>query len=113
MEQRTSTLRLRRIRFKDGRAPIEVIRKRSLQEERAQVLADIGRVLDVHIQGESSDIAGFAFVVWSHDTASTATLRCYDNGVACVLVPEFVKERLRHEITEKWTRAALKDEGAI
>lgn len=110
---RTSTLRLRRVRFKDGRAPLEVIPQRSAQQERIEVEDQIRKVLDAHLTGGSNNIAGFAFVVWAHDTASSADLRCYESGVPRVMVPEFVKERLRHEITERWTRQSLQDEGAI
>lgn len=48
MEQRTSTLRLRRIRFKDGRV-IEIIPQRSVQQERIEVEEHLRTALDVHI----------------------------------------------------------------
>lgn len=112
MEPRTTTLRLRRVRFKDGRAPLEIIRQRSVQEERAEVEARIREALDTHVAA-GCRVGGFAFVVWGHDTASTADLRCYEPCVPNLIAPDFVKERLRHEISERWMRRGLKDEGVI
>lgn len=111
MEQprRTTTLRLRRVRFKDGRAPIEVIRQRSVQEERSQVMDEVRATLEAH----EGHISGFAFVVWGPDAASTAQLRSYDTGVPRIMVPKFVEERLHHEIGERWTRQGLRDDGVI
>lgn len=109
MEQRTSTLRLRRVHFKDGRASIKVIPQRMVQEERREV----GELVRECMSSLCGHIAGFAFVVWSHDTASAAELRNYYAAMPRAMVPEFVRERLRHEITERWTRQGLREDGVI
>ena len=108
-EQRVSHLRLRRIRYKDGRT-LDVLRSRTKQQDRVDVEYAVRRVLD----GHDDRIAGMAFVVWTHDGASTADVKCYDPApIPKVLVPDFVRERLRTEIAERFTRQGLKDDGIL
>lgn len=105
-----SRLRLRRIRFKDGRGDVEIFRTRTKEQDAAEVSYYVKRA----IAGHDDRIAGFAFVAWGPNNASTAEIRCWDNSqIALVQAPDFVRERLMHEVHERWVRRGLKDDGLI
>ncbi len=98
---RVSHLRLRRIRFKDGRGTVEVFRSRTKGQDRADVEYYVRQVLNEH----DDRIAGFGFVVWTPDSTSTAMLKSWtDSPVAKLSAPDFVRERLMYEVHEKWMK---------
>lgn len=105
MGANVSGLRLRSVKFKDGRK-IEVLRRDS-RHFRADFLAFCRNTVD--LQGD--DFVGFALVVWGSDQSSTA--ECMVSQGSCIptiLVPDFVKNRLLAERIERWTREGLKEQ---
>lgn len=96
---KTSTLRLRRVRFKDGRT-LDVFRSPSAEDEHRFVREKVAEVLAVH----SGRIAGMAFVVWEPDCSSTCVVSVNDSStIPSILVPDFVRNRLLADRIERWT----------
>lgn len=96
---KTGTLRLRRVNFRDGRAPIEVFRSRTAQDDRRDVESYVKELLDEHAAENALGIAGFAFAVWGPDNISTATARAWPiSRIEPSQVPDFVRERLMFDL---------------
>jgi hypothetical protein len=103
-EEKTTTLRLRRIAYKDGRT-LNVLKSRKEQDQEffaTELPKIVQRVVDAHRRGESWGIAGFAFMVWSEDGASTSDART-DGHIPSILVPDFVRNKLLADRIEAWT----------
>jgi hypothetical protein len=93
-----SRLRLRSVRFKDGRE-IKVFR-RDTRNYRADFLHCCKVVVDA--QGE--DLAGFALVVWGADLSSTSDCKVGQGStIPSILVADFVRNRLLAQRIEDWT----------
>lgn len=100
---KTSTLRLRRVRYKNGKQ-IEVFRSPTPEDDRRFVEARIREVLD----GHNDRIAGVAIVVWAPDSGSTALMSVNNSSaIPSILVPDFVRNRLLAERIEAWTIDAI------
>lgn len=110
MMRQGSPLRLRSVRYKDGRGDLRVIHTRTVADDRADVEYFVRRVLDVHAQR----IAGYAIVVWAPDQSSTADLGGLPgNTVPTIMIPDFVRNRLLAEKIEMWTVKGLEERGKI
>jgi|SRR5580658_368036 hypothetical protein len=91
-------LRLRTIRFKDGRAPLTILREVGSFDQRL-VAKRIGEVIARH----GPDVAGFAIVCWQKDCASTADYGCSPvSPIPESLVCDFVRNRLLIERIDSW-----------
>lgn len=92
-----SGLRLRRIRYKDGRT-LEVLRPKPTDDEKLRKgVRDIGK----WCADDPQPLAGYAVVVWRTDGVSSAYLQ--SNGqIPSILVPDFVRNRLLAEKIEDW-----------
>lgn len=99
--QVTTTLRLRRVRFKDGRT-LDVIRPK-----RDVVIRDTFRTASGRIgTGYNADeMAGFAIVTWSRSGMVCVRYENSDSSsVAACQVPQYVKDCLLAEVAVKWAR---------
>ena len=67
-------------------------------KSRAHVERMVRKVLDA----QGADIAGFAFVVWAKDGASTADAQNKTSSIPNILIPDFVRNRLLAERIEAW-----------
>ena len=105
MADRVSIPVIRRVRMKHG-ATVEVLRHR-LNRDRKDVDREIRRVLDCQFKpsGYGLGLGGFAFVVWDTDGNTTVALQNRCGPVTRVLIPDFVREQLAHEITLQWSRS--------
>lgn len=66
------------------------------------VLRGVRETLSSHLAGDC-DIAGYAFVVWGSDNASTADLQCgIRSKIASIAVPDFIRNRLLAKKREDW-----------
>lgn len=97
-----SGLRLRSVRFKDGRT-FTVLRPEQNYDRRI-VESGVREVLDQH----SVDFAGYAFMVWGMDGSSTCDLQTKSN-IPSILVPDFVRNRLLGMKIEEWILKDLQD----
>lgn len=106
MTDRVSIPRLGSIRLKAGGAEVRIMPGR--QHADAAYASDIARrVIAAHVDG-GSDIAGFAFVVWGHEGASTCKMHVEDGKpFPSILAPDFVRNRLLAERIETWTIETL------
>lgn len=94
-----SGLRLRRVRFKSG-GSLEMLPSKS-GGDRAWVQRRINIALDQH---GDDNLAGFGFVVWGFDNASTAVQGVAPGSpVSTVVAPDFVRNRLLLETAERWS----------
>ncbi len=94
---RTSVPRLRSVRFKDGRAPLRVLRG-----DDYAVIAR--RRVDRVMAALDGRVAGMAIVVWGPDGASVAGMTVTPiSKIPSILVPDFVRNRLLAECIESWT----------
>jgi hypothetical protein len=100
----TTTLRLRRIRYKDGRT-LDVLRPPVTDGPRKS-LAVKSRVAEV-LAAQGNDIAGFAFVVWASSGASCAKMYCGHGSFPSSYAPDFVRNRLLAEDIINWTTDIL------
>lgn len=103
---RTSTLRLHSVRFKDGRAPIEVIRPRYSTASVAEKLATAsGRMIEC--LGSAVPV-GYVLVCWEAN-GQIRSMRMGSNGnpIPSILVPDFVRNALLADTTEDWTIDAI------
>ena len=97
---KTGTLRLRSIRYKDGRGSLRVVPD-FRDKDRPIVEAHIKQMLDI----QGNDIAGFAFVVWGADKRAMAYSSSNSRSVIPpIMVPDFVRERLLAEKIMEWSR---------
>lgn len=93
-----SGLRLRRIRYKDGRT-LEVLRPKPSDDQK---LREGVRNIGKWSADDPLPLAGYAVVVWRADGGSTAYLQ--SNGqIPSILVPDFVRNRLLAQKIEDWT----------
>lgn len=100
-EVRQSIPRISRVRLKSG-ADVR-IPKFIKNEDRAACERDIRAVLDAHTKA-GSDIAGYAFVVWAHDFASTTTSYSGPSSlVPALLIGDFVRNAIVADRIEGWT----------
>ncbi len=84
--------------MKSGGADLHLLPAKGTDNERA-VLASVRQLIaDLH-----GDVAGWAFVAWESDMGSVARSRSYSDAIPRIMIPTFVKERLRAEIIEHWT----------
>lgn len=106
---RQSYPRLRRVRFKDGRAPIEVF---APGKEKGEDWArqTIEGVLRAHLSG-GYQIAGLAIVVWSPAcdvitgdlTVTAASL------LPALVIPEMVRAELQRRLTGDQIKAKIRE----
>lgn len=99
---KTSVPRLRRIRFKDGRT-IEMLRF----PENATIegmWADIRAKMEDH----GPAVEGYAFVVWGGDYSTVAMAT--GPNLPLAYLPDYVRNRLLLQISERWTLATLNGE---
>jgi hypothetical protein len=103
-----SRLRLRSVRFKDGRAPLKVLHRKD-GDDYESVLAWVRACLDAHRRGdkESSNIAGFAFMVWATDGSSVCEAQNNSGLIPTIMIPDFVRNRLLAKRIEEWTIETL------
>lgn len=96
---KTTTLRLRRIRFKDGRT-LDVLRPKAKEADKmhaiyakhgAECVSDFG-----------PNLSGISLVTWGKDGSSTCMLLS-DGQIPGILVPDFVRNRLLAKKIEDWT----------
>lgn len=96
---KTSTLRLRAVRFKNG-GEIRVLPQNTREDDIRFVRERVERVIEVH----NGRVAGMAVVVWAPDNSSTVTLTVNDSSkIPSIMVPDFVRNRLLAERIESWT----------
>lgn len=102
---KTTTLRLRRVRFKDGRT-IEVFRPKPdpCEFPNDYIIGEVEECLAV----QSDNTAGFAFICWSKDGASTCQIKT-DGSIPSIYVPDFLRNRLLAHQIEKWTIQEIHD----
>lgn len=81
---RTSVPRLHSVRFKDGRAPIRVVRP-------SEVTRGTFERSSKAIANNRPDMVGYAIVVWTRN--GSTSVDCATNGVPIpsFLIPEFVR----------------------
>lgn len=98
-----SHLRLRSIKFKDGRK-IEVLRR-----DARHFKADCLHYCKETIEAQGEDFVGFALVAWGADLSSTSECKVSQGSrIPTILVPDFVRNRLLAERIEEWTVEGLK-----
>lgn len=102
MAEKTTTMRLRSVRFKDGRGAIRVLRRAPPDcgvAERFALAAE--KAAQSEIGGAA--MTGWAIVAWSHD----ANFIHYENGlqsrVAAGALPQHVKDLLAAEQAVRWS----------
>lgn len=101
-----SGMRLRRIRFKDGRT-IDVLRPKKTDDT---VLRERFAVATKYaMEPTEHPLAGYALVVWQTDGTSTAFLQS-DGKIPSILVPDFVRNRLLAMRIEDWTIETINDQ---
>lgn len=101
-----SRLRLRSIRFKDGRAPLRILRD-PRAEARRSFIASANDAFCTH----PDDCAGFALVIWGADGTSTAACQiARSNSIPSILVPDFVRNRLLAQRIESWTLDSVRED---
>lgn len=101
-ELKTTTMRLRSVRFKDGRAPIRVFRApppdKSVSENFA---ACAKRCLETSVSGPA--MTGWALVAWTNDEVFVN----YENGLASRVpasgLPRYVADILLAEQAVRWS----------
>jgi hypothetical protein len=98
MTMQTARLRVRSVRYKDGRS---VVRLRAPADpDRAYIEERVRGVLDAH----DHDFCGFAFVVWGSDARSTTFASTNDGSrIPVALIPDFVRNILLADRIEAWT----------
>lgn len=77
--------------------------------ERVQVDIEVKHVLDTH-SAHDSDIAGFAFMVWDKEGASTVKALRFTGAIPTILIPDFVRNRLLAETSEDWTIETINEQ---
>lgn len=104
-DDRPFRLRLRSVRFKDGRAPLRMFYC-GRPDIRREIINAAKRVFDCH-----PNPAAMALVVWDADCNSTAKMVVSDmSSIPTILVPDFVRNRLLAERIETWTLETLRDQ---
>lgn len=100
-EQKTTTLRLRRIRFKDGRT-VEVLRPKSGNAEllRQSYAKNAPAVAAPYFA--DGTISGYAIVVWGSD-GKTSSVANTDGRIPGILIPDLVRNKLIADKIEEWT----------
>jgi hypothetical protein len=97
---RQSTLRLRSIKFKDGRGELRV-----LPDFRAADKRLIERHIAATIEGHGDDFAGFALVIWGGDLGSTCHMGAGPRStIPGILIPDFARARLLAAKISEWTQ---------
>lgn len=99
MITKTTTLRLRRVRFKNGNT-IEVLRPKA-DETPVRLQDSVAAALE-----DRSGIVGYALVVWTADGRVTPA---YYNGprspILAGQVPQYAKDVLLAEVATRWARS--------
>lgn len=105
MTERTTTLRLRRVRFKDGRT-IEVFRNREREAVYADAVGRLSRSADSCIGGLAArGLVGYALVAWAADgEVFTAYHNSETSMVPAGRVPSYVHDCLLAEQAVRWSR---------
>lgn len=91
-------LRLRRVRFKDGRT-LEVFRPKKTSSDTLK--QNLSRWVKF-ISDAPEEFSGYAIVTWHKDGTSVCELGS-DGRIPSVLVPDFVRNRLLAQKIEEWT----------
>lgn len=86
---RTSVPRLRSVRFKDGRAPIRVIRPAAGPNCVDRFYDDIDAIAK-----KNPDMAGYAIVAWARDGGTSATGYSTGDPIPIMFMPAFVETAL-------------------
>lgn len=99
-----SHLRLRRIRFKDGRT-VEVLRSRN-DTEAVRISTALDRAVTMAKGGErEAPMVGFALVAWAADGQVFCT---YENGGNSTIpaghVPQYAKDCLLATMAANWSK---------
>lgn len=91
-------IRLRRVRFKDGRA-IEIFHRRD------EIEIDKKFKASAAIAMECTEMAGYAIVVWRKNGGSfCAWNNSFNSQVASGQVPQYVKDILMLETAANWAK---------
>lgn len=99
-------LRLRAVRFKDGR---EIRVMRSTDDGNAEIKRRVSQAVDAL----SEPVVGVALVAWSENNGSVAHVYVGDDSrIPFILVPDFVRNRLLANAIEKWTIDTLDERGS-
>lgn len=97
--ERTTTLRCRRVRFKNG-GTIEMLRPKT-EDVAARLRTSAVQAED----GNPKEIVGYALVVWR---SSGEVFTAYHNGnrspILAGQVPQYVKDCLLAEVAVRWSR---------
>lgn len=95
---KTSTLRLRRVRLKNG-ATVEVLRTLDPAYSVADVCDILTDTIGLH-QGAGYEVSGFAFVCWSKQGTCTAIQRA--GNVPPAYVPDLARASLLGDKIMSW-----------
>lgn len=96
--QSATPLRLRRIRFKDGRT-IEVLRSK-IEQDDGHLRSSFTRACE-NAKTTQNAFAGYAIVVWQTNGSSFTAAR--SNGqIPGILAPDYVRNALLADHTIKW-----------
>lgn len=97
-------MRLRRVRFKDGRAPIEILRKAAPSTEISDDFSrSIVRCAETSVGGAA--MVGFAIVAWADSGEVFVTYRNGDRSpVPGGGVGQYAKDILQAEQTIRWSK---------
>ena len=108
---RSARIRLRSIRYKDGRAQLRVL----YPPEPFDYSADAAKRCQATIQAladEGSNIAGYALVVWAGCGKSAVSFAANDaSAIPSILIPDFVRNRLLAERIESWTLSGMEEDA--
>ena len=85
-------MRLRSVRYKDGRGELRVMPDHRASDK-ALIERRVRALLDAH--HANSDTAGFAMVLWGADGSSTCDMGAGKrSNIPYILIPDFVRNRL-------------------
>jgi hypothetical protein len=95
----TFRIRLRSIRWKDGRAPLRVLHPASESDSRAfkSMKRDFTYLLE---NIPSSKVAGYALVAWTSDGWTWPTMSSEGTRIPMHLIPSFVHDVLQGEVID-------------
>lgn len=101
MTKPAAPLRLRRVRFKDGRANIEVMTRRSDGEVAGKLRGAAAKAIETG----TTEVVGYALVVWYADGL---VFPAYHNGdkspILAGQVPQYAKDVLLAEVATRWAK---------
>src|ERR1700731_639324 len=97
MIQKTTTLRLRRVRFKNGNT-VEVLRTKN-----EDIVARLYKTVAHAIEDASAEVVGYALVMWNADgTVFPAYYNGKKSPILSGQVPQYAKDCLLTETAARW-----------